>query len=187
VVTNNAYNSKHIVENVTYWSTERTAEDIIQIWALGKAGWYLLEPAPEYKAVYDQMKESGRLWHFISDKYIGRITKKLRDEDMEVVRREAAEEESELGSSSSIMQLFNKHRRFLIMRMLDERKKYHQTPLWKYYMKNYRVCAMNWVFDSLNVTDLWVERCRRCRTTGQNWAVNHTIQYNQNKIGITCK
>lgn len=37
------------------------------IWAAGKAGWYEIQPAPEYEATYNDMKEGINIFYTLED------------------------------------------------------------------------------------------------------------------------
>lgn len=41
----------------------------IGIWAEGKAGWFLIEPARNYKAIYDDMVEAIDILYFLVDNH----------------------------------------------------------------------------------------------------------------------
>jgi hypothetical protein len=42
------------------------------IWAMGKAGWFEIVPAPHYRQIYQDMDVGVALYYFLSDTYAGK-------------------------------------------------------------------------------------------------------------------
>ena len=62
--------SEHITLSKVYtYSLELKEDGGIVIWVLGTAGWYALSPAKEYKAIFEQMVEKAKIYHFMKDIY----------------------------------------------------------------------------------------------------------------------
>ena len=55
------------LQNVRYFAYGTSESDRVVLWAAGKAGWYEIHPAPEYRPIFDHMVKSVRLVHFLDD------------------------------------------------------------------------------------------------------------------------
>jgi hypothetical protein len=58
-----------VVSNVTRFSYGEMADGEHCIWAMGAAGWFEIEPAPQYQAIYNDMMQAVELLYFITDIY----------------------------------------------------------------------------------------------------------------------
>jgi hypothetical protein len=55
------------LQNVTRFSYGEMTDGAYKIWAQGKAGWFEIQPAPQYKPIYDEMIQAVELLYFITD------------------------------------------------------------------------------------------------------------------------
>lgn len=56
------YSQDLIITQVTTYSLESFDNGDLRIWALGSAGWYALDPSPEYEEIYYEMLQKARAW-----------------------------------------------------------------------------------------------------------------------------
>lgn len=55
--------------NVTRFSYGEMTDGEYVIWAQGKAGWFEIQPAPAYRAIYDDMVQAVEILYFVTDIY----------------------------------------------------------------------------------------------------------------------
>lgn len=118
-----------------------------EIWAAGGAGWFAIDPSPAALDVYNEMTEAVKLLFFIVDAYkTPRKTGKARNvatlpdytakELFEKYASEALDDDSEIQEA---MELFHRHREFLISSMLTgkEGMAWSGNPLYKHLYKKF--------------------------------------------------
>jgi hypothetical protein len=57
------------IRNVTRFSYGEMTDGEFVIWAQGKAGWFEIRPAPQYKSIYADMVQAVQLLYFVTDIY----------------------------------------------------------------------------------------------------------------------
>ena len=64
------YKSTEIVlRNVTRYAYAEMADRTYAIWALGEAGYFEIQPAAQYKAIFDDMVQAVEILYFVTDVY----------------------------------------------------------------------------------------------------------------------
>jgi hypothetical protein len=111
---------------------------------LGRAGWYSIKPAPEYRALFAQGMEKAELWSFVDDTYLDSFTegKKIRGTMDSLVMEYYKEHRSPTSCPdlAAAWRVFERHHRFLIVKMLekfDMRDNWAQTPVYQYCVTKY--------------------------------------------------
>ncbi|KAI9875870.1 MAG: hypothetical protein M1830_007860 [Pleopsidium flavum] len=97
----------------------------VGIWAEGKAGWFAIEPAPEYKIIFDEMVEAIDILYFLVDRYKKTGTKrghkdlKSTEEQSRSIFKKYVEHSNYIYDDfDDAAEAFYKHREFLIVSML---------------------------------------------------------------------
>lgn len=57
------------IRNVTRFSYGETTDGECVIWAQGAAGWFEIQPAAQYRPIFEDMREAVQLLYFITDIY----------------------------------------------------------------------------------------------------------------------
>ncbi|KAF8249476.1 hypothetical protein K440DRAFT_621547 [Wilcoxina mikolae CBS 423.85] len=143
--TPNVYTHDLVIPKVYTYSIEQVpSEDELKIWMLGKAGWYSIKPAPEYRALFAQGMEKAELWSFVEFTYLDAFTegKKVRGTMDSLVMEYYKEHRSPASCPdlAAAWRLFEKYHRFLIVKMLekqDMRDSWAQTPVFQYCISKY--------------------------------------------------
>lgn len=101
------------------------------IWAAGKAGWFRLQPSSAYKAIFEEMEQSVKVFYFAADAYTAQP--KLKFEAL----CERYSQEQNCASSRIAKERILQHRVFLALRMLKgaEGVRWEQTSLYQHLQK----------------------------------------------------
>ena len=132
------------VRNYAYGAYE---DESVDIWAAGKAGWFILKPSKAYRAIYDQMIEAVNILYFIVDAYKtprktgkGRSATVLPDYTAQELFEKYAIEVIgvEKGAPEAAQKLY-KHRDFLISTMMagKEGMTWTNNPLYKHLCRKF--------------------------------------------------
>ena len=103
------------------------------IWALGEAGWFEVQPAPHYKAMFQDMLQAVEILYFVTDIY-NEPRKRGGGPSASLIYQEYAEDERfACTDTAEAESIFHKHREFLLMCFL---KRTHgigwsNTPLYQ--------------------------------------------------------
>jgi Cytosine specific DNA methyltransferase replication foci domain len=57
------------VSNVGRYAFGYDEDHRMVLWAAGGAGWYILSPSEQYRAIFDYMREAVKAWYFTVDTY----------------------------------------------------------------------------------------------------------------------
>ncbi|TGZ84182.1 hypothetical protein EX30DRAFT_338734 [Ascodesmis nigricans] len=71
----NVFKTPVRIVKVYSYSIETMEDGSHKIWALGRAAWYHIKPAPDYKVFYQQMMKKARLWTFTEEQYMDALDK----------------------------------------------------------------------------------------------------------------
>jgi hypothetical protein len=77
------------IQHVTRFSYGEMTDGAYVIWAQGKAGWFEIRPAAQYKPIYDEMVQAVELLYFVTDIY-GESRKKGSGPSAELVFQEVS-------------------------------------------------------------------------------------------------
>lgn len=58
-----------VIRNVTRYSYAQMTDGTYVVWALGKAGWFEIQPAAHYQTIYDDMIQAVQVLYFVIDIY----------------------------------------------------------------------------------------------------------------------
>ncbi|KAJ4983249.1 defective in methylation-7 protein [Stagonosporopsis vannaccii] len=128
-----------LVRGVTRYAYEQQTDGAYKIWALGEAGWFEIQPAAHYKAIYHDMIEAVDLLFFVTDIY-NEPRKKGGGPSASLLYREYAEDErSTCTGVAEAERIFRKHREFLIMCFLNRTNDigWSNTPLYQTFRRNF--------------------------------------------------
>lgn len=59
------------IQNVRLFAHGGYDDGTIDVWAEGRAGWFLIRPAREYRNIYNDMAQAVGMLHCLEDKYAG--------------------------------------------------------------------------------------------------------------------
>ena len=116
----NVANIEITIPEVNIYSLELLDSGDITIWAQGKAGWYALTPATQYRGFFKSMEEKARIWLFLEDKYVHAPKsrgRKSRD-TVENLYKEFASMNPRWSDPKVAAALFHKHAPWLLLRVL---------------------------------------------------------------------
>ena len=119
------------IANVTYSSYGADEDGEVVIWASGEAGWFRLQPSPAYKAVFEEMERSVKVFYFVADAY--KAQPKLKFETL----CEKYLRGNNCPSVRVAKERILHHRVFLALRMLKgaEGVRWEQTSLYQHLKK----------------------------------------------------
>ena len=109
------------------------------IWALGEAGWFEVQPAPHYKAMFQDMLQAVEILYFVTDIY-NEPRKRGGGPSASLIYQEYAEDERfACTDTAEAESIFHKHREFLLMCFL---KRTHgigwsNTPLYQTFRRHF--------------------------------------------------
>lgn len=139
VRTNTIYNSPLVLSNVYTYSMEKLDDGTVKIWALGLCAWYSIQPSEEYKKIFQVMIEKAKLWFFLEEKYEEYLgnDKKILGTVGQLYSKYAAKEPA-CATEKVAADLFDKHRRFLLLSMCSaDTVMWERTPLFRHYAQEY--------------------------------------------------
>jgi hypothetical protein len=58
-----------VLRNVTRYAYAEMADRTYAIWALGEAGYFEIQPAAQYKVIFDDMVQAVEILYFVTDVY----------------------------------------------------------------------------------------------------------------------
>ncbi|KAJ4349237.1 hypothetical protein N0V95_004726 [Ascochyta clinopodiicola] len=157
-----------VVRNVTRYAYAEFPDKTFVIWALGEAGWFEIQPQPQYKAIYDDMVQAVQLLYFVTDIY-NEPRKRGGGPSASLIYREYAEDErSACTNPAEAEQIFHKHRNFLLMSFLQRTNSigWSNTPLYqtmrRQFPNDFETCKAR---HEGRFADIKTERVSRTRTS----------------------
>lgn len=102
-------------------------DDEEEIWAAGKSGWFQIEPATNYDAVYNEMREGCRLWYSIVD------SPKLQNATSKDISIPYMKKKDLKGRTAE--DVFRQHAGFIIQQMNKSLAAWSKKPLYQYLQK----------------------------------------------------
>lgn len=130
-----------VIRGVTRYSYGKFTDGEVAVWAQGDAGHYLIQPAPQYKDMYDSMVQAIELLYFMADIY-NEPRKRGGGPSAQLVFQEYAEDERfKCSDMESAEQLFREHHKFLMMCFLNRAQGivWSNTPIYQFYRRQYPV------------------------------------------------
>ena len=109
------------------------------LWALGEAGWFEIQPAAHYNAMFDDMLQAVEILYFVTDIY-NEPRKRGGGPSFSLICQEYAEDERfACTDTAEAKRIFYKHREFLLMCFL---KRTHgigwsNTPLYQTFRRQF--------------------------------------------------
>lgn len=154
-----------IAKVYTYALEQIVGEEGLKIWVLGKAGWYSITPAPEYRTLFAQGMEKAELWNLVDLTYLDAFSRGKRiQSSMESLVKEYYKEYRSPTSCPDLpaaWKIFDKHHRFLIVKMLEQeemRDNWASTPLYAY-------CSSKWPRDVREIEEILEKQQRKIAGT----------------------
>ena len=143
-----------IAKVYTYALEQVVGEEALKIWVLGRAGWYSITPAPEYRALFMQGMEKAELWNLADLTYLDAFSlgKRIQGSIESLVKEYYKEHRSPTSCPdlAAAWKIFDKHHRFLIVKMLEQeemRDNWASTPLYAY-------CISRWPHEVREVEEI---------------------------------
>ncbi|KAF2734473.1 hypothetical protein EJ04DRAFT_466552 [Polyplosphaeria fusca] len=127
------------ITNVMRYSYGQTPDGDVVIWALGKAGWFELEPSRAYNNLYKDMVEAVQILYFITDIY-NEPRKRGGGPTAQLIFQEYAEDERfECDGSEEAMKIFYKHRQTFFMWFLTQASgiAWSNTPICQHFKRQF--------------------------------------------------
>ncbi|UPX15050.1 uncharacterized protein EKO05_0005515 [Ascochyta rabiei] len=156
------------VRNVTRYAYAELPDQTFLIWALGEAGWFEIQPAPQYKAIYDDMLQAVQLLYFVTDIY-NEPRKRGGGPGASLIYQEYAEDDRfPCTDPAEAERIFYKHRNFLLMSFLTRTNNigWSNTPLYqtmrRQFPKDFETCKAR---HEGRFTDIKAERVSRSTRT----------------------
>ncbi|KAI5807022.1 hypothetical protein EDC01DRAFT_637856 [Geopyxis carbonaria] len=114
----------------------------IRIWVLGQSAWYAIEPAEEYRGIFEGMVEKAGLWMFLQERYAKYSGKgrRIKGTAMEAYKDYIEYEPKKCKSVKAATKLFTKHHRYLLFMMLDpenDADMWQRTPVYAEFERDY--------------------------------------------------
>ncbi|KAJ6194830.1 hypothetical protein J3E72DRAFT_387545 [Bipolaris maydis] len=134
------YNPTDIeIRNVTRFSYGEMTDGAYVIWAQGKAGWFEIQPAPQYKPIYDEMIQAVELLYFVTDIH-SEVRKKSGGPSAELIFQEYAEDKRfSCDDIAMAEEIFDKHHMFLMMCFLNRAQgfSWSNTPIYQRFRRRF--------------------------------------------------
>lgn len=134
------YNPTDIeIRNVTRFSYGEMTDGAYVIWAQGKAGWFEIQPAPQYKPIYDEMIQAVELLYFVTDIH-SEVRKKSGGPSAELIFQEYAEDKRfSCNDIAMVEEIFDKHHMFLMMCFLNRAQglSWSNTPIYQRFRRRF--------------------------------------------------
>lgn len=160
-----------IAKLYTYALEQVVGEEALKIWVLGRAGWYSITPAPEYRALFMQGMEKAELWNLVDLTYLDAFSlgKRIQGSMESLVKEYYKEHRSPTSCPdlAAAWEIFDKHHRFLIVKMLEQeemRDNWASTPLYAY-------CISRWPREVREVEEI-LEKQQRENTEATTTATD---------------
>lgn len=133
------------ITQVYSYSIETIDDGTNRIWALGKAAWYHIRPAEEYKHIFEKTLQKAKLWTFTEDAYMtalgDRRKKKPLSSTFEQLYHDYAKYDKLCRFPFQAKKWYERHHRFITVRMLENMittgLDWTRTPIYAYYQKEY--------------------------------------------------
>ncbi|KAF2796047.1 hypothetical protein K505DRAFT_323629 [Melanomma pulvis-pyrius CBS 109.77] len=127
------------IRGVTRYSYGQTTDGDMMIWALGKAGWFEIQPSRSYKVLYQDMVQAVEILYFVTDIY-NEPRKRGGGPSAELIFQEYAEDPRfTCNTHEEAAEIFYKHRAFLIMCFLNRAQGlgWSNTPLYQFFRRRF--------------------------------------------------
>ncbi|CBX96731.1 hypothetical protein IAQ61_005406 [Plenodomus lingam] len=127
------------IRNVNRFSYGEMNDGTLALWAEGGAGWFQIQPAPQYKAIYDGMICAVQILYFVTDIY-KEPRKKGGGPSAQLVFQEYAEDARFPCNNPVVAEaIFEEHHLFLMMCFLNRANGigWSNTPLYQYFRRRH--------------------------------------------------
>ncbi|KAI8932038.1 hypothetical protein NX059_010930 [Plenodomus lindquistii] len=127
------------IRNVNRFSYGEMNDGTVAIWAQGGAGWFQIQPAPQYETIYEGMTTAVQILYFVTDIY-KEPRKKGGGPSAQLIFKEYAEDPRFPCSDPATAEAtFDQHRIFLIMCFLNRANDigWSNTPLYQYWRRRH--------------------------------------------------